>query len=301
MNKTKILQIGLTFILVFNLFLNTAFAQVPTEMQARIDKVPEIKTCFEAKIKAKESDIKTIDETLAKCKADAETKEKNSKLDCEDIRNMCNVNNTNSTNACNTDYTSGSADHMSCLKTVQDTHDKCLENATTCETNIPNQKIIDIATCDDKANADKFKIYDTAENECNSKYARDNRGSTPGTSTFDSSKGPELKPNIGDLLYKFSYPESAEVATTDYVASLPEEETPGHILGQIIYFMLVVANILAFISFVVAGVFMIASQGNEDDNTKAKKILTYTILALIICAAALALVTGVTKINFFRP
>jgi hypothetical protein len=111
----------------------------------------------------------------------------------------------------------------------------------------------------------------------------------------------ESKPDIDDLLYKYTSDFTTEVTTTDYVASLPEEETPGHILGQIIYFMLVVANILAFISFVVAGVFMIASQGNEDDNTKAKKILTYTILALIICAAALALVTGVTKINFFRP
>lgn len=111
----------------------------------------------------------------------------------------------------------------------------------------------------------------------------------------------EIKPDIDDLLYKFTYPGSAEVVTTDYVASLPEETTPGHILGQIIYFMLVVANILAFISFLVAGIFMIASQGNEDDNTKAKKMLTYTIIALIICATALALVTGVTRLNFFRP
>jgi len=34
----------------------------------------------------------------------------------------------------------------------------------------------------------------------------------------------EIKPNPDDLLYKFTDPESAEVTTTDYVASLPEEE-----------------------------------------------------------------------------
>ena len=85
------------------------------------------------------------------------------------------------------------------------------------------------------------------------------------------------------------------------MASLPEEETPGDILGQLIYFSLVIANVLALISFIIAGVFMVASQGNEDDNSKAKKILTYTIIALVICATALALVTGVTKLNFFSP
>jgi len=46
---------------------------------------------------------------------------------------------------------------------------------------------------------------------------------------------------------------------------------------------------------------MLISQGNEDENTKAKKMLYYTIIALIVCAAALALVTGVTRLNFFSP
>ncbi len=112
---------------------------------------------------------------------------------------------------------------------------------------------------------------------------------------------PEQKVDINDLLYKYTSDFTTEVTTTDYVASLPEEETPGDILGQLIYFSLVIANVLALISFIIAGVFMVASQGNEDDNSKAKKILTYTIIALIICATALALVTGVTKLNFFSP
>jgi len=111
----------------------------------------------------------------------------------------------------------------------------------------------------------------------------------------------EKTPEVDDLLYKFTSDFTAEPTTTDFVASLPEEETPGHILGQIVYYLLIVANVLAFASFIVAGIFMVVSQGNEDDNTKAKKILIYTILALIVCAAALAVVTGVTKLNFFRP
>lgn len=112
---------------------------------------------------------------------------------------------------------------------------------------------------------------------------------------------PEQKVNTDDLLYKYTSDFTTEATTTDYVASLPEEETPGDILGQLIYFSLVVANILAFISFVVAGLFMLISQGNEDDNSKAKKMLTYTIIAMIIAATSLALVTGATKLNFFSP
>jgi hypothetical protein len=111
----------------------------------------------------------------------------------------------------------------------------------------------------------------------------------------------EKTPEVDDLLYKFTSDYTTEATTTDYVASLPEDAAPGHIIGQIVYYLLIVANVLAFVSFVVAGIFMVVSQGNEDENTKAKKILTYTVLALIICAAALAIVTGVTQLNFFRP
>ncbi len=109
------------------------------------------------------------------------------------------------------------------------------------------------------------------------------------------------KPNIDDLLYKYESGFTDQPTTTDYIASLPEEQEPGQLLAQVIFYLLIVANILAFISFLIAGVMMIISQGNDEDLSKAKRIFTYTLIALVACATALALVTGVSKIQFFNP
>lgn len=114
----------------------------------------------------------------------------------------------------------------------------------------------------------------------------------------------ESKPDVGKLLYKFEViDESGKTVysetTTDYVASLPEADWKVFI-GNAVRMILIVANILAFISFIVAGIFMIMSQGNEEDLTKAKRMFVYTILAMIICATALALVAGITGFQFFN-
>lgn len=111
----------------------------------------------------------------------------------------------------------------------------------------------------------------------------------------------EYKPDIDDLLYKYDSGLTTQPTTTDYIASLPEDATPGQLLSQVVFYLLIVCNILAFISLLAAGVMMVISQGNDEELSKAKRIFTYTIIALVVCATALALVTGVTKLNFFNP
>jgi hypothetical protein len=107
------------------------------------------------------------------------------------------------------------------------------------------------------------------------------------------------KPNIDELLYKFEMAEpTGQPTTTDYIASLPEGDA-NTMFGKIVYFILVVANILAFLSFLGSGVFMIISQGNDEQLKKAKSIFTITLMAMVICATALAIVTGITRFNFF--
>lgn len=108
------------------------------------------------------------------------------------------------------------------------------------------------------------------------------------------------RPNIDDLIYTFETEGTDEPTTTDYIASLPDED-PGFVLGQITYYALVVANLLAFIAFLASGVFMVISQGNDEQLGKAKSMINYTILAMVICATALAIVTGITQLNFFNP
>ena len=116
----------------------------------------------------------------------------------------------------------------------------------------------------------------------------------------DKSSAPVNSPDIDKLLYTFETEGTPKATTTDYIASLPDAD-PGIILGQVTYYALIVANILAFISFLGAGVFMIISQGNDEELGKAKSMINYTVLAMAICATALAIVTGVTKLQFFSP
>ena len=109
------------------------------------------------------------------------------------------------------------------------------------------------------------------------------------------------KPNVDDLLYKFEMEESTgQPTTTDYIASLPEADA-NTMFGKIVYFVLIVANILAFVSFLGSGIFMIMSQGNDELLKKAKTIFTFTLMAMLLCATALAIVTGITRFNFFNP
>lgn len=108
------------------------------------------------------------------------------------------------------------------------------------------------------------------------------------------------KVNVDNLIYTFETTDTQDPTTTDYVASLPQGD-PGAMLGNITYYALVVANILTFIAFMGSGIFMVISQGNDENLGKAKSMLNFTILAMAIAATALAIVTGITQLNFFSP
>jgi hypothetical protein len=113
-------------------------------------------------------------------------------------------------------------------------------------------------------------------------------------SAAENQKVEEKHLNIEDtyLFYK--------TKNTKYIDSLPGENvTPEQFIAKVVFYILIVANILAFISFVAAGIFMLISQGNEEDIKKAKEIFLYTVMAMIICAIALAVVYGITSFSFF--
>ena len=107
-----------------------------------------------------------------------------------------------------------------------------------------------------------------------------------------------------DLIYKFETVDKTNElvnnTTTDYVAALPETEDIEITIGKLVKYGLILANILAFISFVVAGLMMIMSQGESEMLDKSKSIFTMTIVAMIICAVSLAVVVGITQFDFFN-
>ena len=110
------------------------------------------------------------------------------------------------------------------------------------------------------------------------------------------------KVSADDLLYKFNSKTTKDQKgnTTDYIASLPETEDIELSIGKLVEYGLIIANILAFISFVIAGLFMIISQGETEMLDKAKSIFTITVVAMIICAISLAVVVGITQFDFFN-
>jgi len=115
------------------------------------------------------------------------------------------------------------------------------------------------------------------------------------------------KVDVDKLIYKFDVVDDKGTTmegtktTTDYIASLPEADDWQSFVANAVRLLLIVANILAFASFVISGIYMISSMGNEEQLSKAKRIFVYTVFAMVICATALALVTGITNIEFFNP
>ncbi|MFC1655771.1 hypothetical protein ACFL3C_02795 [Patescibacteria group bacterium] len=113
----------------------------------------------------------------------------------------------------------------------------------------------------------------------------------------------ERKVDTGDLLYKFDTVDdkgnpTTSGNTTDYISALPSGSSE-EVIANIIYFVLIVANILAFVSFIAAAVFMFMSQGSDEDLSNAKRIFMYTVFAMLVCASVLAFVTGITKLQLF--
>lgn len=78
-----------------------------------------------------------------------------------------------------------------------------------------------------------------------------------------------------------------------------KEETFSDVYSSIAKIMLAVATLLIFIALVVAGVIMVTGQGEENAITKAKQIVIYALIAVVLIAAAYAITIGITRIKPF--
>lgn len=83
------------------------------------------------------------------------------------------------------------------------------------------------------------------------------------------------------------------------VADLPEV-TLEDIFKTIIKTILGAAMLLTIAAIVVAATFYILSRGNEEDTSKAKNIILYLIIGMVIMAAAYGLVSGFVQFDFFK-
>ncbi|GEM_PF-3985126 len=79
---------------------------------------------------------------------------------------------------------------------------------------------------------------------------------------------------------------------------LPAGDFKKEIVPQIIKIFLALAGTVSFGVFVYAGIMLIISQGNEEELTKFKNILIWSIVGLIFVTTSYALVRGVMQIAF---
>lgn len=97
---------------------------------------------------------------------------------------------------------------------------------------------------------------------------------------------------------KFSQPNANSKVIL--VNNLPNQPIPL-IIANVIKMALGIAGALAFLSFTVGGIMLVIANGADDKVGKAKTIILWSIVALVIMAVSFAVVTGVTQLNFFTP
>jgi hypothetical protein len=72
------------------------------------------------------------------------------------------------------------------------------------------------------------------------------------------------------------------------------------IMAKVINLVLGVTGSLALASFTFGGILMVTAQGKDEQISKGKNILYWSIMALAIIAASYGIVVGVTQLQFFQ-
>lgn len=113
----------------------------------------------------------------------------------------------------------------------------------------------------------------------------------------------DLLPKISeDSAYK-TYLETAGIEQKTELktfADLPNK-TENQILVTVIKTILYLAGSLAVIGLLVVGAMFLTGSGNEESLTKARKILGYIGLGILVMSVAYAVITGILQIDLFSP
>jgi hypothetical protein len=86
------------------------------------------------------------------------------------------------------------------------------------------------------------------------------------------------------------------VSKVNLISDLPDQSWP-QLIASIIKLLLAITGSLAFASFTIGGVMMVTARGNEEQVTKGKDVIFWSILALIAIAVSYGIVVGITQLN----
>jgi len=111
-----------------------------------------------------------------------------------------------------------------------------------------------------------------------------------------------LAVNINDLLPRpgATDPDTAKKFTeTVQVANLPEV-TETALITSIIKTILEAGILLTVIAVVVAGLYYLLAKGEEEQITKAKDILVYLVIGMVVMASAYGIISGLAQIELLK-
>jgi len=99
-----------------------------------------------------------------------------------------------------------------------------------------------------------------------------------------------------DIYPEVYTPTNIDDPKTEYVNRLPAGDW-RLILQNVIQLILAITGSLTIIAFTVGGIMMVTSQGNEEQLSKGKAVLLWSVVALLIIAASYAIVLGITQLQ----
>lgn len=104
---------------------------------------------------------------------------------------------------------------------------------------------------------------------------------------------------LEEVFRKYRIDGRSEYNELNNVANLPDPDVTDLIL-QIIFIILRVSSILAFLALTISGIMFIISRGEGDTNMleKAKKTIIFTVIGIVIIMMAYAIVFGITGITY---
>lgn len=88
-------------------------------------------------------------------------------------------------------------------------------------------------------------------------------------------------------------------AALDAFQDLPDLSLPEFI-AALIRILLGWSIIIVIVAIVVTGIFFLTAQGKDDQIAKAKDIILYLIIGLVIMASAYAIIAGLSQFNFLE-
>jgi Mn2+/Fe2+ NRAMP family transporter len=80
------------------------------------------------------------------------------------------------------------------------------------------------------------------------------------------------------------------------ISGISDATTVSQIVLAIIAFILDIALLLAILAIIIAGVYLIVSNGDEGNKDKAKKIITYVIIGIVVILFARLIVELVVSV-----